>query len=44
MPVPQLFSVPRVAVPSDEYSVFIKALPRAGPASCTGVSGVMRRL
>jgi hypothetical protein len=41
---PQLLMVPRVSVPAGEYFVFSRALPRAGPFSWTGVSGVMRRL
>jgi hypothetical protein len=36
--------VPRVDVPAGEYSVLTSALPRTGPDSSNGVSGVMRRL
>ena len=44
LPLPQLFSVPRVAVPAGEYFVDSRAWPRTGPEISTGVSGVMRRL
>jgi hypothetical protein len=42
--VPQLFSVPRVAVPVGEYLVTISELLRAGPEIWQRVSAVTRRL
>ena len=40
LPVPQLFSVPRVVVPVGENLVIICALPRAGPEISMGLSEV----
>ena len=42
--MPQLLFVPRVIVPSGEYLVLTRSLPRTGPLKAIGVAERTRRL